>query len=132
MYATGSPATRRSMAARYICAASAPTGASLWATIAVLPTPTALASKSSASSRGVSDPASRSRSAPSRSRSPVRGAVGPETDGSAGPVTVAESLGLVGHDQGIDQVVEVAVHDRGQVVEGLADAMVGDAVLREV
>ena len=35
-------------------------------------------------------------------------------------------------DERLDDDVEVAVHDVGEVVDGQADAVVGDAVLREV
>src|SRR5438876_12322734 len=41
-------------------------------------------------------------------------------------------LGLEMRDQRLDDHVEVSVHDVGQVVHGQADAVVGDAVLREV
>ena len=71
MYATGSPAARRSSAARYAASASTPTGASGWARIAVRSTPMAKPSSSSASSLGDSDPAAVSRSMPSWSSAPT-------------------------------------------------------------
>src|SRR5688500_15294619 len=43
-----------------------------------------------------------------------------------------QALGLVGHDQGVDEIVDLAGHDARAVVHGLADAVVRDAVLREV
>src|SRR5215207_11633720 len=43
-----------------------------------------------------------------------------------------QALGLVGHDQRVDEVIDLADHDVRDVVHGLADAVVRDAVLREV
>ena len=71
MYATGSPAARRATAASNRAWASAPTGASRWATIAVRSAPTANPSRSSASSRAVSDPAARRRVVASAMQSPI-------------------------------------------------------------
>ena len=44
----------------------------------------------------------------------------------------AQLLGLEVGDERVDDCVEVAVHDLGEVVHGQADAVIGDAVLREV
>jgi hypothetical protein len=43
-----------------------------------------------------------------------------------------QSIGLVGGDQVIDELVEVAVEHAGEIVARQADAMVGDAILRKV
>src|SRR5688572_15395457 len=43
-----------------------------------------------------------------------------------------ERVGLIVGAQGLDDVAEVAVHHRREVVAGEADAVIGDAVLREV
>src|SRR5262249_4160447 len=48
------------------------------------------------------------------------------------PSTLAEALPLVEVAQAADQLVEVAGHDGVQLVEVQVDAVVGDAVLREV
>src|SRR5437899_8819016 len=99
-------------------------GASGCATRAVRPAPTAVPRSSSASSRGVSDPASRSRSAPAlRSAPVVWSASAPIGPVSSARVALTEPIGLVGHDQGVDEVVEIAVQNTGQVVDGLPDAV---------
>src|SRR5215468_5101417 len=41
-------------------------------------------------------------------------------------------LGLVVRDQSVDQRLEPAIHELRQLVDCIADAMIGDAVLREV
>src|ERR1043166_6515605 len=41
-------------------------------------------------------------------------------------------LGLVVRDEGVDDLVERALHDEVELVDGEADAVVGDAVLFEV
>src|SRR4051794_9491851 len=52
--------------------------------------------------------------------------------GGGASVEALEPLGLVVGAQRLDDVEEVAVHDRWQVVLGQADPVVGDAVLGEV
>src|SRR4051812_47977598 len=126
------------MNARYVAAASAPTGACEWATIAVRPTPTAWPNSSSASSRGDSEPAARNRSVPSFRSWPVVSPRGGPTVPSRSDAATdrvrqrPEAVRLVGHLQRVDQVVEVAVHDPRQVVDRLPDPVVGHPVLREV
>src|SRR3989454_10646976 len=43
-----------------------------------------------------------------------------------------EPLLLTRDPQGVDQIVEVAVQQLGEVVNGVVDAMIGDTVLRKV
>src|SRR3954453_21115097 len=44
----------------------------------------------------------------------------------------SESVGLVGHDEGIDEAVDLAVHDPRQSGQVEPDPVIGDPVLREV
>src|SRR6185369_9186663 len=48
------------------------------------------------------------------------------------PHEAGQALGLVGHEQRLDELVEVASQHARQVMHGLADAVVRDAVLRVV
>src|SRR6266850_1912189 len=43
-----------------------------------------------------------------------------------------EPLLLARKPQGVDEIIEVAVQHFGEVVDGVVDAMIGDAVLRKV
>ena len=43
-----------------------------------------------------------------------------------------QALGVLGHLQGIQHLLDVAVHEIAEVVHGEVDAVVGDAVLRVV
>src|SRR4029079_5030410 len=45
---------------------------------------------------------------------------------------LGEAIGLVGHDQGVDQPVDLAVHDAGERRQVEPDPVIGDPVLREV
>src|SRR6185436_3814039 len=87
-------------------------------------TPMAAASRTSASSRGVSTRAARSGitalSSASRTGMPVlrRGA--------------GEPLTALGVPQGVGELVELARQHRVEVVRGVLDAVVGHATLREV
>ena len=71
MYATGSPVALRSISVRYTAAWSAPTGASGMAISVARSARTTCPSSSSASSRAVSEPLSRSESVPSLIRAPT-------------------------------------------------------------
>src|SRR6185295_20072987 len=44
---------------------------------------------------------------------------------------LGEAIGLVGHDQGVDQPVDLAVHDAGESGQVEPDPVIGDPVLRE-
>src|SRR5437879_7634656 len=95
MYATGSPASRRRTESSNRAAASAPTGASRWATIAVRSAPMAWPRSSSASRRAVSEPGSRSRDVAPDSSSPIVATVpsGSEPDRHGQVADLAEDLG---------------------------------------
>src|SRR5207247_7317858 len=67
-------------------------------------------------------PASRSTASPSASAIAKRRAIRSDT----------EPLLLTREAQGVDQIVEVAVQQLGEVVNGVVDAMIGDTVLRKV
>ncbi len=43
-----------------------------------------------------------------------------------------EAFGVFSHNQVVDAVLDVAVHECGKVIDGIADAVVGDAPLRIV
>src|SRR5262245_14953890 len=49
-----------------------------------------------------------------------------------GSAQVRQPIGLIGHDERVDQLVEIALQDPGQVVDGQPDAVVCDPVLRVV
>src|SRR5690606_29746469 len=108
------------------------TGGSTSGCIISLPrsTPTTCAASSSASARGEATPASASTRSASRmaNRSGVRLTAVPLGDRRSS----AHGLRAFGRLQGLDDTVQVAVEHRGQVVGLVADAVVGDAVLREV
>src|SRR5580700_2040749 len=60
--------------------------------------------------------------------------VGPKADRLPleGAIPVLEHLGLLGIDHGLPQFIAIAVHEAVEAVPGEADAVVGDAVLREI
>src|SRR6185295_4953908 len=95
-------------------------------------TPRAFATRSSASSAGAST--SRSRRWRIRETSSASVMASDLASGGSGrlllePFEAAVDLAAL---QDRDHVVEVAVEDRGEVVEALLDPVVGDPVLREV
>ena len=118
---------------RTAAAAPSPTGASGWAITPVRSIPRMFARRTSASRRGVSEPAARRRSTASRRRTSTvatRSRLSRPTEPSVDERP--EALGLVGRDQGVDEAVELAVHDPRQVREVDVDPVVGHPVLREV
>src|SRR5215204_2819716 len=56
----------------------------------------------------------------------------PDPKFSGGDGLGLELLGLVVRDEGVDELVERALHDEVELVDGEADAVVADAVLLEV
>src|SRR5690606_5872957 len=123
---SGSRASRRAMTSQYRASKSE----SLTPCSSPRLTPCTNAASSSASVRGEGTPASASRwvawatSASSRFTGPPDGLLGLRGGGELG--------GRVRVDAGLDHRVEVAVEDLVQVVRLEADAVVRDAVLREV
>ena len=109
---------------------AAPNGASGCAGPAAAVQPRTWPRSSSASRRGVSEPAD--AQAVGSARGGARCPAGHRACTSGPSLEDGQPFGLVGRDQRIDEAVEVAVEDRRQVVQVHADAVVGDAVLREV
>ena len=50
----------------------------------------------------------------------------------ASEFTLLESLGILGDNEMIDAILDIACHEGLEIVDGVVDAMVGDAALREV
>src|SRR3990172_4645511 len=95
--------------------------------------PRTFARRTSASRRGVSEPAARSRWMESqRSASTVAIAGSAGRAGSVAVGDVRQPLGLVGRDEGVDEAIQLAVHHPGQARQVEMDAMVGHPVLRKV
>src|SRR5262245_59633297 len=114
MYATGSPAAQRSMDRRYAASASAPTGASGWATIAERSTPTAYPRSSSAWSRAVSQAGAVRRSMPSCSSVPTvltAGSSGSQPDGDRDVPDLAQDLRACRPAPAVEQEVHRCVAD---------------------
>ena len=94
--------------------ASAPTGASGWAMIAVRSTPMARASSSSASRRGLSDPATRNRSTPAVRSSETVAIVpseGSDPDDDLDVADLAQHLGAGRSTPAVEQQVDRRVAD---------------------
>src|SRR5689334_15977281 len=84
---------------------------------------------------------SRSASRPGEGTAAARSSCAAKTGASRASATTASgsppAAGLlaraaIGHDQGLDQRIEIARHHPVQIVEREADAVVGHAVLRKV
>src|SRR5207253_1933594 len=125
-YAKGTPRERCSTACQNRSTSST---AGSWArrshtSPGLVPAPATAAHSIIASRRGPGRPEAARRSAASCSASPI------EVGCAARSGT--EPLLFTREPQGVDQVVEATVQHLGEVVDGVMDAMVGDAVLREV
>src|SRR5262245_51357485 len=68
----------------------------------------------------------------------VRGRRGPAAGGASTVFAIASSgdrgepVRLIGHHEGIDQAVDLTIHDSGERRQVEADAMIRDPILREV
>src|SRR5205823_4615652 len=119
--ASGSPAVRRSTAARYAVIPSAAIGAPWSTSMAAAEPPSSPVQIRSASRRASPTPARLSRAAASAI------SVRPVTPSSAAILLLPAR-----HPERFDQMVEIAVDHVGQVVDGDVDPVVGHPALREV
>src|SRR6266568_3857163 len=125
-YAKGTPLERRSTACQNCSRSAAPGSRSRCSHTSpgLVPAPATAAHSIVASRRERGRPDAARRSAASFTAAPI------EVGCAAGSGT--EALVLTRRPQDVDQVVEVAVHHLLKIVNGVVNAVIGDAILGEV